>query len=555
MNDPDQPVNGPDQTVTWLASMGDEMPERFPAFADSVNVDDGPSSDPATGLVSLAFIGAALRRGTKIWLTLAVIGFLVGCGLYLAFPTPHKATASVLLVDDPNQDPNIEVQTDIALAESAPVAAGVVHQLGLRQTPSSFLGTYSVTLVTDQVLLITASGSSSDQAMQRASAVASQFLKFRAQYAQTLLQQTQAQLNLQNSQAQQRVDSINSQIKQLQSQSSGSDQQARLNRLRAQQDAAVNALQQVQQYVANTLASAQTVTQKMVRGSEVLNSATPAKRSVVKNGLLYAGGGLAAGLALGMVIVIVGAVTSDRLRRRDDIAYAFGAPVRLSVGPLRESRWVPDLRGRSAVRHRDMDRVVEHLRNAIPGSSRGPAGLAVVAVDDAQTAAKAVVALAVSSARQRRRVVLADLSAGTHAARLLGADSPGIGMVSPDGVRIVVFVPTADDVAPVGPLRSRTSPDGYAQADDSLAAACADADLVLSLVTLDPAFGGGHLATWATDVVALVTAGRSTSVRVHAVGEMVQLAGVRLGSVVVIDADKSDESLGATSAAYQTAPL
>jgi hypothetical protein len=192
----------------------------------------------------------------------------------------------------------------------------------------------------------------------------------------------------------------------------------------------------------------------------------------------------------------------------------------------------------------------------VPGSSRGPAGLAVVAIDDAQTVAGAVVALAVSNAKQRRRVVVADLSAGAHAARLLQASIPGISNINSEGVPIVVVVPEAQDVAPVGPLRSRTSSEGYAEADESVAAACSSADLVLSLVTLDPAFGGEHLATWATDVVAVVTAGLSTAARIQAVGEMIRLAATRLESVVVLDADKSDESLGAVStAAYHPTSL
>jgi hypothetical protein len=76
---------------------------------------------------------------------------------------------------------------------------------------------------------------------------------------------------------------------------------------------------------------------------------------------------------------------------------------------------------------------------------------------------------------------------------------------------------------------------------------CATADLVLSAVTLNPAFGGDYLATWASDAVAMVTAGRSTATRIRAVGDMVRLAGVRLDSVVVVDADRSDESLGVLS--------
>ena len=70
------------------------------------------------------------------------------------------------------------------------------------------------------------------------------------------------------------------------------------------------------------------------------------------------------------------------------------------------------------------------------------------------------------------------------------------------------------------------------------------ADLLLTLVTLDPALGGEHLATWATNAVVVVSAGQSSAERIHGVGEMIRLAGMRLDSVVLIGADKSDESLG-----------
>ena len=72
------------------------------------------------------------------------------------------------------------------------------------------------------------------------------------------------------------------------------------------------------------------------------------------------------------------------------------------------------------------------------------------------------------------------------------------------------------------------------------------ADLLLTLVTLDPALGGDHLATWATNAVVVVSAGQSSAERIHGVGEMIRLAGMRLDSVVLLGADKSDESLGLT---------
>lgn len=197
-----------------------------------------------------------------------------------------------------------------------------------------------------------------------------------------------------------------------------------------------------------------------------------------------------------------------------------------------------------------MERVVQHLRNAaVPPGPQGAASLAVVIVDDAPTAAQAVVRLAVAGSQQRKRVVLADLSAGAPAARQLGVTGPGIGTVTPEGVSITVVVPEAQDVAPVGPLGR--PPLGSPPVNEQLTEVCAHADLILSIVTLDPAFSSDYLRTWATTAVVVATAGQSTATRLHAVGEMVRLAGTQLASVVVLDADRDDESLGAVAADYQ----
>ena len=79
-----------------------------------------------------------------------------------------------------------------------------------------------------------------------------------------------------------------------------------------------------------------------------------------------------------------------------------------------------------------------------------------------------------------------------------------------------------------------------------MTAACDSSDVLLTLVPLDPAFGGEHLATWATDAVVVVTAGQSSWTKIHAAGEMIRLAGTRLISAVLVGADKDDESLGDT---------
>ena len=103
------------------------------------------------------------------------------------------------------------------------------------------------------------------------------------------------------------------------------------------------------------------------------------------------------------------------------------------------------------------------------------------------------------------QVVVADLCGGTPAAQLLGATGPGVHSVTVNDTELVVAIPEHDDVVPVGPLR----PLLLGEAPGPLAAAYASADLLLTLVPLDPSLGGDHLATWATGAVAMVTAGQS----------------------------------------------
>jgi capsular polysaccharide biosynthesis protein len=549
-------VNDPDETTTWpVVSIGDDIPERFWADGDGrAATADRAGPEVTGGLISLAFIGAALRRGAWLWCSVGLIGLLIGSALYVKYPPAYQASAVVLIQDGTNVDPAAAIQTDATLAQSRTVAQEVVRQLGLQQSVSSFRAAYTVTVVTNQVLRITVGAPSGPEALRRTAAVAAAFLQFHAQYAQIQQQQLASQLNQQVSRAQQRVSSITKELERVSAEPSSPAVQARIASLNDQRQTANSALSQVEQYSTDTLASGQTNTNSIAKGSRVVDDASLIQHSRLKAIALYMTGGLVGGLVVGMAIVIILAMVSDRLRRRDDVADAIGAPVRLSVGPMAGSRWPPQLPGRAGRRALDLRRVVTHLRALVPGSSRGPAGLAVVAVDNAQVVARVVVALAMSSAREGKEIVVADLSAGAPAARLLGVRNPGVQTVSREGTKLTVAVPDREDIAPIGPLAGTRSPARPGQAGHELVVACASADMLLTLATLDPAFGGDHLATWATDVVAVVTAGQSSGERIHGVGEMIRLAGTRLDSVVLLGADKSDESLGVTRTTNEPAP-
>lgn len=190
----------------------------------------------------------------------------------------------------------------------------------------------------------------------------------------------------------------------------------------------------------------------------------------------------------------------------------------------------------------------------MPSRAGGVAALALVPVGDSRAAALSVVSLARGCAQQGLTVVLADLCRGAPAARLLRAKAPGVREVNVSGVTLTVAVPDRDDELPVGPLHRgprRPGPDPAPdpapdQATDPLAAACRSADLLLTLADLDPALGAEHLPGWATDVVVMVTAGRSSSAKIHATGEMIRLVNLSLVYGVLVGADKTDKSLGVT---------
>ena len=264
-------------------------------------------------------------------------------------------------------------------------------------------------------------------------------------------------------------------------------------------------------------------------------------RSRLRLPLQYVFGGLLLGLVLGMGFVIVGALASDRLRRRDDIARALGAPVQLSVGRIRIGG-LRGPRGLAAAKDPELQRIVGHLRNVMPNAAARPPALAVIPADNPRVAAVAAVSLALSLAKERKAVLFADLSGGAHAAKLLGVAREGVRAVSVDGEQLVVAFP--EGICPTGPLRParagfRRPLDGSGLSGKGLASAYRAADVVVTLAALDPALGGDHIGTWASAAVVLVTACECTATGLGATAEMVRLAGVAL-SAVLLGADKNE---------------
>jgi capsular polysaccharide biosynthesis protein len=553
-------VDESDQTVTLARTRGEPPARPWPDSrqADADDPDIGPVADAAAGLASMSFITSSIRRRFRFCLAAAAIGLLIGLGLNLKEPPPYKATTSVWLVLGPGEDANSAIQSESALAQSRTVAAQTISSLQLGENVSSLLSQYTVAQVgsTNNVLQITASARSSQAAVQIAASLADQYLSYRSAELTRSQELVFSSLDGLIRQDKATIALLDSHIRALRTQPPSSERQSQLQVLQSQRAQVASTLASQQQNNPSAKEQLQVATTNAAKGSYVLDKAAAVARSAKRTLVLYGGGGLIAGLALGLGYVLIQALVTDRLRRRDDISFALGAPVRLS---LRRAR-VRQLPGRRALtgsgrQGRDVQRIAAHLRRMMPrGSTGAPAALAVVPVESTQVAALSLAVLAESYARQGQRVIMADLSGGAHAARLFGVRLPGVRTVSVGDARLVVAIPDRDDVLAVGPLSRGASQAQSWSASEPLAAAYASADVLLSLVPLDPALGGEHLATWAHDTVVMVTAGRASSTRIHAAGEMIRLAGSSVTSAILLGADKSDESLGRGHPAARPVP-
>jgi capsular polysaccharide biosynthesis protein len=520
----------------------DDVRERLWTYEDFTTAEEHSPFDVAGSFASLSFIGAAVRRNLRFLVILAAIGMAAGLGAFVKYPVSYQASVTVLVKNDPTEDPVSAMLTQLTVVESQSVASAAAKALGLTQSVSSFQAAYTATVVTNQVLTIAANAPTSSGAVDRANEIAAQYVRFRADMLLAQQAQQVAAYAEQVPQAQQRIAALQSQLSQLQGQGA---QPTKIISLQNQLKAATDTLPTLEQTVTGLTATEKSTTSSMIVGTTVLNSATALHHSKIKDILEYVLSGLIGALAIGLAIVIVRELTSDRLRRRDDIAAALGAPVRLSVGRMGKRRF--SLReSESESTERELGRIAAYLRNAAAQPSDGAATLAVVAVDNAREIAPAVLILAESCAKEGMRILVADLVPGAPVARLLGAAGTGLQKVGDEDKPVVLVTPEEDDVIPSGPLTSAAGPLGPAPAEDVVSAA-KEANLVLTMAELDPAVGGEYLGTWAEAAVAVFTAGRTRAPRAYAVGEMLRLSGVRAISGVVAGTDKTDESLGSIS--------
>ncbi|MGW1342871.1 hypothetical protein ACWCOV_17610 [Kribbella sp. NPDC002412] len=497
---------------------------------------------PPDSLVTFRFLRDALRRHLRIWLILAAIGLLGGLGSTYVLPQPQVSATRLVLTHKDGEDPAKAMATDVSLATTHTVAQRVIDLLKLPETPDDLLKRYTAANKTDRVLEIAVRAKTTDEATRQATVIAQVFLIFRKE-----------QIALQDGPLRRDLSAANSAVSvaeaAVRAAGDNPDEPARPNSTQmVRLGVARDRLQYVRQQMLD-----QEVQASRMNSSRILDVAAPVPVSAKRTLAINAGTGLIAGLFIGIAFVIVRALISDRLWKRQDIAGALGARVRLSSPRPSRLQLLPFPRylRPSQRRNPEVRLMVQHLGQRIFWGERPTPATVVVSVDDARTSALVVAALAVSLAEEGKHVLVADLSETRLLAMMLGVKSPGTreSRFSEPQRRIDVHLPDPDGGPAQGCyLRLSETSRPESSGDIALDAAWEVADVVLTLATLTPELGADHLGTWASHAAVVVTAGRSTTAKIQATGEMLRLAGLEIDTAVVLRPDRTDETVGVAEA-------
>jgi capsular polysaccharide biosynthesis protein len=495
--------------------------------------DDQPSSDRAAPtLVSLHFVRSALRRRWLVCVLSAVIGLLIAAGLLVAFPAVHDAKAALILAHQPEDEPSQAMATDVSLLETRTLAEKAVTSLGLTMTPDDFLKTVIADPVSSELLSITLTAPNDIEAVRRLGVLTSLYLDFRGEqlslqsnvYIQGVQQRT--------AKLQSEVGTLSQKIEQLSAAGSGSA--SKLSDAIAQRAFIQGRIDTLQQEIEDVTLQ----TTSVVSSSRVIDPAAVEPHAAKRRIALALASGFIGGAALGCGMVLFFAITSDRLRRRSDVADALEVPVPVSVrriAPLpKRLQRLPFIRTLDGHRTAERLRLAHAIVMELPEPGRS-GRLAVLCMDNAAEVRFAVATAAADLVADGRSAVLMDLTSKGH------LDGEVVRSMIDSAHRPTVLRPRglptlAGDMSD---LRVLGAKDATAPSGDGAA-------ITLVLADFDPSVGADYLFRWTDRVIIAVTAGRSSAEMVRTAGDLVRSTGLELRVAALLHSERADNSSGTT---------
>jgi capsular polysaccharide biosynthesis protein len=518
------PSGGP---PPWNLSEAWDIPDDSPD-------DPGYQPHPLATLVSFHYLRAAVRRRWRFCAVLALLGVLLGIAFLVANPAQRIATTTLRLTHEPEADPSGAIATDISLVRTRTVAERTIKDLGLTISPDDMM--HSVKAIptgSTEILQVTISAPTDAEAVRRLDRFTKEYLSFRAiqisAQSNTLIKGYEDQIHELQAQAQ----TLGEQVETLRGAgSTAADQLSAAATKQSQVEDKISTLQ-------NTVDDERLRQQAIVSSSHVIDPASPSSPGGLRRMVLVLASGLIGGLAIGVGVVVLRAILSDRLWLRIEVASALNASVLLSVGRisplprlLRIFRWLPWVRAADVRRAIGRQHTAHAIEKAVPEPGRRRC-LAVICLNNSDEMAFGIAAAALDLQNQRRIATIVDVTEAGRVASAVGRCADASVDKAPAVFRPLV-VPSLTD----GPPHIESADWG----DVTLANGKNRVTLILA--DLDPAIGVDHLTAWTDSVIVAVTAGRSSVELVRTAGDLVRSAGLRLRGAVILGAVRDDMSSG-----------
>jgi capsular polysaccharide biosynthesis protein len=323
---------------------------------------------PRPLLTTWHYLRNSLRRCWRTWLALSLVGALLGLGAVVLAPPHSTGTVTLLMAHPASIDGPDGMATDVSLLNTDEVAKRTVDELGLNLTPAEFRSTVAAKPVTTQILSIAVSGQDDASVVARTQALVNHYLAFRSTQLRSLSGGLISGYETRIASMQDQVKALTSQYGELSQRGAGGQSQAlEILTRRADLNSQIASMQRA-------IEDATLQTQAAIDSTHVIDSPRAEVTSARRTMVLAVGSGLIAGAGFGVGLVLFRALVSDRLRRRQDVGIALGAPVRFSVvskGPPdnrfgRVGRW---FRPRHVWRGDDLEALARGLESALKSSS------------------------------------------------------------------------------------------------------------------------------------------------------------------------------------------
>ncbi|MFI6014519.1 Wzz/FepE/Etk N-terminal domain-containing protein [Streptomyces sp. NPDC051243] len=452
-------------------------------------------SSAAAPLLDLQALVVAVRRRRRLWYALALLGLLVGAAVAVLLPPPPTAVTKVLVAhkeDQPN-DTGTLIRTDVELLGTTRIAEKALQSLKSSENPEDFLRDYRGAGLTNNLLQITVTGDSDEEAVARAKALADAFV---ADHVKRMGETAKAEADALLDQRDRMRDELAQVNEAIGDRSPDGDPKASasiesLFARRAELNSRIADFDQ-------RAAEARTGTPKVVAGTQIVDAPRAVRHSLPEATVTNAAIGLVLGLVLGLALAAVVTVVADRPVLRRDIAANLGASV-IAELPRRSGRLWQRRRTRAAR---------ERLTATLARTARG--------------SAEPVSLLELGCARSTSVIAL-DL------ARALAAERP---------VVIVDGLP--------GPQLAgrRPKPGDPTVVSGEPAAAVSPQERRLGVGSVAPGTAWTDLRYLGTQTVLVVRAGHASAAWLHTVARQLADQRIPVIGVVLIDPDPRDRTDG-----------